>query len=144
MSELKQKLLADIKEAMKAKEKEKLVTLRGLSAAIKQIEVDSRREIVDADVVDVSRKEIKKRRDAIDFAAKAGRDEMVAQNEQEIALIENYLGEQLSEQELEAFIKDKVEGGASNIGAIMGALNKEHKGKFEGRVASTLAKKYLG
>ena len=144
MSELKNTLLADIKEAMKSKEKEKLVTLRGLSAGIKQIEVDARKEIEDSDVIDVARKEIKKRRDAIDFAKKANRDDMVTKNEQEIAILENYLGEQLSEQELDAFIKDKVDSGASNIGAIMGALNKEHKGKFEGRVASSIAKKYLG
>lgn len=144
MSELKKTLLADIKTAMKAKDKEALVTLRGLSAAIKQIEVDSRRDVEDADVISVARKEIKKRRDSIEFASKAGRDEMVAQDEKEIALIENYLGEQLSEQELEAFIKEKVDSGASNIGAIMGALNQTHKGKFEGRVASTIAKKYLG
>ena len=115
-----------------------------MSAGIKQIEVDARKEIEDSDVIDVARKEIKKRRDAIDFAKKANRDDMVTKNEQEIAILENYLGEQLSEQELDAFIKDKVDSGASNIGAIMGALNKEHKGKFEGRVASSIAKKYLG
>jgi uncharacterized protein YqeY len=144
MSELKAKLLSDIKEAMKAKQKESLVTLRGLSAAVKQIEVDTRADVDDAMVVDIVRKEIKKRRDAIEFAEKAGRSEMVAQNESEIALLENYLGDQLSAEELESLIKSLIDGGADNIGAVMGVLNKEHKGKFEGRVASTLVKKHLG
>lgn len=144
MSELKAKLLADIKEAMKARQKEKLVNLRGLSAAIKQIEVDTRSDVDDAMVVDIVRKEIKKRRDAIDFASQAGRSDMVEQNESEISLLENYLGEQLSEEQLETYIKSLIDSGADNIGAVMGALNKEHKGKFEGRLASSLVKKHLG
>lgn len=144
MSELKDKLLADIKESMKAKEKEKLVTLRGLSAAIKQIEVDTRKDVDDSGIVDIVRKEIKKRRDAIDFAQKAGRSELVAQNESEISLLENYLGEQLSAEELEKIITDLVSAGAESIGQVMGTLNQQHKGKFEGRVASTLIKKHLG
>ena len=81
MSEIKAKLDSDIKSAMKAREKEKLVTLRGISAALKQVEVDSRKELTDDDVLSVINKEIKKRRDSLGIAKEAGRYDLVEQNE---------------------------------------------------------------
>jgi len=84
MSEIKAKLDSDIKAAMKAREKEKLVTLRGLSAALKQVEVDTRKELTDNDVLSIMNKELKKRRDSLSFAKEASRKDLVEQNEVEI------------------------------------------------------------
>lgn len=144
MSEIKAKLDSDIKSAMKAREKEKLVTLRGISAALKQVEVDSRKELTDDDVLSVINKEIKKRRDSLGFAKEAGRDDLVEQNEAEIKLIQGYVGEEITEDKLRALIQELVDGGAGNIGAVMGGLNQKYKGRFEGKVASALAKEILG
>lgn len=143
MSETKEKINADIKIAMKARDQATVTNLRGLTAAIKQFEVDTRTEASEEKVISIIQKEIKMRRDALEFAEDQNRPELVAKNKFEIALLQKYLGEQLSEAELTGLIKEAIAGGANNLGAIMGALNKSHKGKFEGKVASELAKTLL-
>lgn len=144
MSEIKAKLQNDIKETMKARDQNKLTILRGLSSAIKQVEVDTRTELDDAAVMTIFQKEIKKRKDALQFAKDAGRAELIEQNEAEIKLIQSYLGEQLAGTELRALIQKIVDDGAKAIGQVMGELNKGHKGKFDGREASEIVKELLG
>jgi len=143
MSETKNKINALLKESMKARDQATVTTLRGLTAAIKQFEVDTRTEADEEKVVSIVQKEIKMRRDAIGFAKEQGREDLLTQNEAEVALLQKFLGEQLSEDELTALIKEAITGGANNLGAIMGMLNKSHKGKFEGKIASELAKTLL-
>ena len=140
---MKDKIFSDIKDAMRSKEKVKLLVLRGLMACIKQIEVDTREDVTDAQVVEIIQKEIKKRRDSIMHAEKADRTDIIDENTAEIAILQPYLGEQLSEEELKELITDLISNGSNNIGAIMGALNKDHKGKFEGKIASGLIKSLL-
>ena len=143
MSETKNKINALLKESMKARDQATVTTLRGLTAAIKQFEVDTRTEADEEKVVSIVQKEIKMRRDAIGFAKEQGRDDLLTQNEAEVALLQKFLGEQLSEEQLTNLIKEAIAGGANNLGAIMGLLNKSHKGKFEGKIASELAKTLL-
>ena len=143
MSEIKTKLQEDIKVAMKAREKEKLTTLRGLSAALKQVEVDKRIELDDAAVVEIFNKELKKRRDSLSFAKEAGREDMVADNEAEIKLIQSYLGEELPEDKLREIVAELVAGGSDSIGAVVGELNKKYKGRFQGKLASAIIKESL-
>ena len=114
MSEIKAKLQDDIKTAMKARDQEKLTTLRGLSSAIKQVEVDTRKEADEAAIVAIFQKEIKKRRDALQFAEQAKRDDLIEQNKSELALIQSYLGEQLSEEQLRTIISGLISSGADN------------------------------
>lgn len=143
MSEIKAKLQEDIKTAMKARDQVRLTNLRGLSSAIKQVEVDTRQELDDAAVLSIFQKEIKKRRDALQFAEDAKREDLIAQNKTEIALIQGYMGEQLSEDKLREMISQLIASGSDNLGKIMGELNKTHKGKFDGKQASELAKTLL-
>lgn len=143
MSEIKAKIQEDIKVAMRARDSKTLTTLRGLVSEIKKVEIDTRKELADAGVIEILQKEIKKRRDTIGFAEQAGRVEMVQENEQEIKLIQNYLGAQLSEDQLKEIIKTLIAAGSNNIGQIMGALNKDYKGQFEGKVASLIVKDLL-
>ena len=140
---VKAKLLEDIKTTMKARDQKKLTVLRGLNAAIKQVEIDTRTELKDEQIKDIIQKEIKKRRDTIKFAKDAGRTEIVEDSENEIALLSEYLGKQLSEQELGSLIQKIIADGADNIGKVMGALNKDYKGQFDGRLASELIKTNL-
>ncbi len=144
MSEIKTKLQEDIKTAMKARDQERLTTLRGLSSAIKQVEIDTRKELDEAGVQSIFQKEIKKRKDALQFAEQAAREDLIAQNKGEIALIQSYLGEQLTDDKLKSIIVELVAGGADNLGKIMGELNKSYRGKFDGKMASELAKGVLG
>ncbi len=141
---MKAKLQEDIKVSMKARDSKKLETLRQLSAAIKQVEIDTRKELTDADIIAIFQKEIKKRRDAIEFAEKANREDLIEQSRWEISLIQEYLGDQLSEDKLREIIQNIINAGNNHIGKIMGELNQQHKGKFEGQVASRIVKEILG
>ncbi len=144
MSEIKSKLLEDIKSAMKAREQEKLLTLRSLSAELKKVEVDTRKDLTDADVVAIIQREIKKRRDSLEFAKTANRDDLIKADETEIKIYLSYLGEQLDESKLKELISKMIADGHNNIGKIMSELNQQYKGKFEGKIASEIAKSLLG
>ena len=144
MSVIKAKILEDTKLAMKAKDQLRLNTLRGLTSEIKRTEIDTRKDLDDAGVVVILQREIKKRRDALQFAQDAKREDLIEQNQAEIVIIQSYLGEQLSEDKLREIIQALIASGANNLGKIMGELSKDHKGKFEGKVASELAKSLLG
>lgn len=143
MSEIKNKIQEDVKAAMRAKDMPRLTTLRGLVSEIKKIEIDTRKDLDEAGVIAVLQKEIKKRRDALEFAENAKREDLISQNKSEIQLIQAYLGEQFSEDKLKEIIGGLIASGADNLGKIMGELNKAHKGKFEGKLASELAKSLL-
>ena len=144
MGTIKEKVQEEIKTAMKAREQHRLETLRGLLSEIKRVEIDTRADVGEEQCVQILQKEVKKRRDAIDFAKTAGRAELVEQNQQEVAWIQSFLGEQLGEEALRKLIEGFVASGADSLGKIMGELNKSHKGKFEGKVASEIAKSLLG
>jgi len=143
MSKLKAQIQEDIKAAMKQRKQELVVTLRGLVAEINKAEIDGRTELSDDQCLGLIQKEIKKRRDTISFAEQGNRTDLVEQNKNEISMLQNYLGEQLGEDQLRKIISELVSAGANSIGAVMGALNKEHKGKFEGKIASELVKEIL-
>lgn len=144
MSELKSKINEDVKNAMKARNQHTVTTLRGLLAAVKQVEVDTRTEVDDAKLIQIIQKEIKMRRDALSFAKEQNRSDLVEQNESEVALLQNYLGKQLTEDELKSIITTLISEGNDNIGKIMGGLNSKYKGQFEGKVASEVIKACLG
>ena len=105
---LKEAIKNDIKAAMRAKDTAKRDTLRNLQAAIKQIEVDERRELGDADVEAVLMKYAKQREDAKAQFAEAGRDDLVAKEEAELAIVKSYLPEPLSDEELETMLREII------------------------------------
>ena len=143
MPTLKEQIQEDLKTAMRALDQHTLITLRGLSAAVKQIEVDTRKELDDEQVAKVITQEIKKRRDALPYAEKQQRQDLIEQNQAELAMLQKYLGQPLSQEELGQLIDQAIAAGADNIGKIMGALNKEYKGRFDGKVASELSRSKL-
>ncbi|MCC6221539.1 MAG: GatB/YqeY domain-containing protein [Deltaproteobacteria bacterium] len=141
---MKEKIQEDIKVAMKASRKDDVITLRGLLSEIKRLEIDTRTALTDEQCIGVLQKEIKKRRDAIEFAKKANRGDLVEKNEAEIALIQRYLGEQLGEGQLKELVAKLIAQGASSVGQVMASLNKDYKGKFEGKLASEIIREQLG
>lgn len=145
---LKKQVLDDIKNAMKAGEKDRLGVLRMLSAAIKQREVDERIDMDDAQVIAVVEKMIKQRRESIRQYTDGGRPELAAKEEAEITLLEPYLPEQLSDAELDQLIAAAIEStGASemkDMGKVMGQLKPQIQGKADMGAVSAKIKAKLG
>ena len=108
MSALKQRLVDDMKSAMRAKEKDRLLTVRTILAAIKQQEVDTREDVDEAGVLAILDKQSKQRRESIAQFTKAGRDDLVAQEELELVFIQEYLPEPLSDEEVQSLIKEAI------------------------------------
>jgi len=142
-NELKAKVEENVKLAMKARDKFKLGVLRCLLSALKQEEIDTRLDLSNEKAIEIVQKEIKKRRDAREYAEKAGRTELVAENDAEIVMLQEYLGRQLSEEDLRGVIKTLISSGSDSIGKVMSGLNASYKGQFEGRLASSLIKELL-
>jgi hypothetical protein len=144
---LKERLMDDLKSAMKAKDKLRKDTVTMLRSAIKQVEVDERRELTDEDVIDIIASQIKQKNNAItDFKA-GGRADLVEQTETEIALLQDYLPEQLSEEALIALIQEAISktGAASvkDMGKVMGMVTAEAKGRADNKRIADLVKKAL-
>ncbi|WP_345969718.1 GatB/YqeY domain-containing protein [Sulfurimonas sp. HSL1-6] len=145
--ELKDQIRNDIKEAMKAKEVQRRDALRLLSSAMKQIEVDERKELSDDDVIAIIQKQIKQRNDAAAQYKDAGRDELYDKEMAEIAVFETYLPAQLDDAELESAVKAIIEKtGAStmkDMGKVMGKASKELAGQADGKRISGCVKTLL-
>ena len=106
---IKEKLMQDLKAAMKSHDKIKKDTITMVRAAIKQIEVDKRVDLSDEEVIDIISKQYKERVSSIDEFKRGGRDDLVAQTEEEIKIILEYLPKQLTDEELEDIIKEAIE-----------------------------------
>jgi hypothetical protein len=146
-SPLKETIQESVKSAMRAKEKERLATLRQITAAIKQQEVDNRADMSDDDIIVVLTKMTKQRRDALTQFEEAGRDDLAAIEKAELAIIEEFLPAQLSAEEIAAEIEAVIaETGASNpkdMGAVMNALRPKLQGRADMGPVSGLVKKAL-
>lgn len=143
MPETKAKIQEELKTAMKNHEQHKVITLRGLMAAIKQYEVDKRVDAGEETVLETIRKEIKKRRETLKYAEQEKREDLILQNNTELEILQGFLGVELGEEELRKLISELVSSGCDSIGKVMGALNKDYKGRFDGRLASELVKASL-
>lgn len=144
---LKEQISNDIKEAMKAKDTQRRDALRLLSSAMKQVEVDERKELSDDDVIAIIQKQIKQRNDAAAQYKDAGREELYDKEMAEIAVFETYLPAQLDDAELESAVKAIIEKtGASSMkdmGKVMGAASKELAGQADGKRISGCVKQLL-
>jgi uncharacterized protein YqeY len=146
---LKSRIQDDVKAAMKAKDKERLVTLRLITAAIKQREVDGREELNEEQVLAVLEKMIKQRRDSITQYESAGRQELAEKERSEIAIIEAYMPEGLSEEEIATLIEQAIgETGAESMrdmGKVMGLLKPKMQGRADmGKVSGLIKQKLSG
>ncbi len=144
---LKAQIQADIKVAMRAKDTARRNTLRNLSAAIKQVEVDERRALSDDDVEAILMKYAKQREDAKVQFAQGGRDDLVAQEEAELRIVHAYLPEPMDDAELTAILKTVItQTGASSLkdmGRIMGAAKAAVGRRADGGRIHRIAQKLL-
>jgi len=143
MSTLKVRITEDMKAAMRAKEAERLGAIRMLTAAIKQKEVDERVELDDAAVVGIVDKLLKQRKDSIEAFQKADRQDLVAKEQAEAAVLQAYLPARLSADEVAAEVKAIVAElgakGPGDMGKVMGAVKQRLAGKADmGQVSAAV------
>jgi uncharacterized protein YqeY len=131
---LKEKLSSAVKDAMRSKDKDRLVTLRMAQAAVKQIEVDERRELTDDDVLKVLDKMLKQRRDAAAQYDDAGRGELADKERSEMVIIEEFMPAALSEDDLDALIRATINATGASGMQDMGNVMNELKPQVLGRV----------
>jgi len=145
---LKERIKNDIKEAMRAKENGKRDTLRNIQTAIKQIEVDERRELDEGEVEKILLKYAKQREDAIVQFRDGGRLDLVAKEEEELEIIAEYMPKQLSDEELKTALLEVIASvGAESmkdIGKVMGVAKTAIGTKADGGRINALAKALLG
>ncbi len=144
---LKERLQKDLKEAMKAKDTFKRDTIRFLMSAIKQVEVDTRKELSDEDIVKIIQKSVKQREEAAAQYKEGGRDDLYEKEIKEAELLRTYLPAQLSDEELEKELKAIIEetGATSmkDMGKVMGAATKRLAGRADGKRINEVVKKLL-
>ena len=147
MSQLKQLITNDMKLAMKAQDKPALKAIRMIIGAIKQKEIDDRIELNDSQVLAVIQKMVKQRKDSISQFSDAGRNDLVEVEESELVIINNYMPEQLSDDEVDAAVTKAItDSGADSMkdmGKLMGILKVQLDGKADMGAVSQLIKAKL-
>ena len=147
MSQLKNRITDDMKSAMKAKDKQTLKAVRMILGAIKQKEVDERIELDDAQVMAVIQKMVKQRKDSISQFSDAGRTDLVEVEEAELVVINSYMPEQLSDEEVSVAVDKAITNSGANsmkdMGKLMGMLKSQLDGQADMGLVSRLIKDKL-
>ena len=145
---LKEQITEAMKDAMRSKEKERLGTIRLMLSEVKRIEVDERIDIDDARLLAVLDKMVKQRRDSISQFEQAGRQELADKEQTEIVVIQDFLPQPLSEEELAVMIDDTIASvGAESMkdmGKVMGIIKPQIQGRADAGVVSGMIKAKLG
>jgi uncharacterized protein YqeY len=145
---LKERLAEETTAALRAGQKVRLSTLRLLSAAVKNREVELLHPLDDDEFVEVATREAKRRREAIEAYENAGRDDRAATEREELAVLQEYLPAGLTDQEIDALIDDAIAqtgaSGPGDMGKVMSAVMAETKGRADGRAVQARVKSRLG
>ena len=145
---LKQRIQDDMKSAMKGGDKRRLGAVRLVLAAIKQREVDERIELNDEQVLAVLDKMVKQRRDSLDQYQQAGREDLAEQEQFEIEVLQGYLPEALSAEEIDTLIAEAITAAGAesmrDMGKVMGQLKPQLQGRADIGAVSALVKQKLG
>jgi len=144
MSELLARLEAALNASRKAQDKPATLLLGTLISEVKNRRIELKRDPTDAEVVEVLRKGIKRRRESVEMYEKGGRIHLAEKERSEAAAIEKYLPAQVSDDELRAAVIAAIAGGATAIGAVMGKVLPQFKGRAEGATINAIAREELG
>lgn len=145
---LREQLMSDFKDAMKAKDEVRKNTISFARAAVKQYEIDNRKELDDEGIVAILAKQVKMRKDALSDFEKAGRMDLADAYKQEIEVLQKYLPAQLSADEIRDIVKATaaelgIEGGKQNMGKLMGAVMGKVKGVADGNDVRKVIEEFL-
>lgn len=144
MSELAARLQGELNTARKAQDKARLLLLGTVLADLQNHEISLKRALTDDDVVEVLRKAIKRRKESVEMFEKGGRAEQAATERWEAEALEVYLPAAPSDDEVRAAVRAAIEGGAKQMGAVMGKVMPRFKGRLDGSVLSRIAREELG
>lgn len=148
MGALKDRLPLELREAMKARDRTRLATLRLLTAAVRNREVELGHDLSDEELQAVASTEVKRRREAAEAYEQGGRPELAQQERAEQAILETYLPEQLSDEELDAIIDEAVAAtgasGPGDVGRVMGQVMGKAKGRADGNEVRRRVAERLG
>ena len=146
-SSLKEQIVAEMKSAMKSGDKERLATIRLILSAVKQVEVDTRSDVNDQDLIGILDKMAKQRRESIDQFEQAGRNDLADKEKSELATIADYLPQALSEDEVNQLIEKAVSQTSASsmkeMGAVMAILKPQMQGRADMSQVSKLIKAKL-
>lgn len=144
---LKERLMEDLKNAMRNKEKSLKDVITLVRAAIKQREVDERIDLNDEDIIDIIAKQVKQKRDSIESFEKGNREDLVAMTQNEIDILMEYMPRQLTEDEVDEIVKSAVDETGANtvkdIGKVMSIVMPKVKGKADGNLVNKIVRQYL-
>ncbi|NLY44080.1 MAG: GatB/YqeY domain-containing protein [Clostridiaceae bacterium] len=144
---LKDRLLEDMKAAMKEKDLVRKNAVQMVRAAILQVEKDDKITLDDEKILEVIYKEVKKRKDALPEYEKSGRQDLIDDLNKEIEVLMSYLPKQLTEQELEQMVKETIQelnaSSMKDMGKVMSSMMSKTKGRADGKTINALVKKYL-
>lgn len=144
---LKQQIEEQIKNALKGGEELRLSTLRFLLSAIKNDEIAKQREVTDEEVISVVRHQVKQRKESIEAFQKGGREELAEKERQELEILNKFLPQQLSEEEVKKMVQETIaelpESERKNFGKVMGVVMSRIKGQTEGNIVAKVVKEVL-
>ena len=147
MSAIKERLVSDVKVAMKAKDKDLVGTLRLITSAVKQVEVDTRTELTDIDVLGILTKMVKQRQDSLTIFANANRKDLADKEQYELNVISRYLPKQMTEAEIVDLVAEKIieldVKSAKDMGRLMAALKPLVAGKADMSIVSKIVKQKI-
>lgn len=146
---LKERLMNDYKEALKSRDEIRKNTINLARSAIKQVEVDTRQELQDEDIIPILAKQVKMRRDAIGEFERGNRTDLVDAYKTEIEVLQTYLPAELTEDQIREIVMTTaavmgIEGGRQNMGKLMGATMPKVKGVADGGVVKKIIEEFLG
>ena len=140
---MKQRLQDDLKAAMKSRDERRTMTLRGVLAEITRIEKDVCREANENEIAQVLKRERARREEALEFARKANRADLIALNEADARVLDAYIPAGLSADEVKAAIAGQIAAGTNQMGPLMKALREKFGARLDGKMASELVKEAL-
>lgn len=144
MSILQSRLATELTAARKGQDKPATLLLSSTLAEVRNRSIELKRDVTDDDVIEVIRRGIKKRRESIEIYEKAGRTELAATERAEVGLLEKYLPAQVSPDEIRVAVRAAIAGGAGNVGAVMGKVMPQFKGRADGSAINAIAREELG
>ncbi len=143
MTDMLVRLQADLNTARKAQDKPLVLLLGSIISDVKYREIEIKRDLADDDVVEVLRKGIKRRRESIEMFDKGGRADLAATERSEVEALGKYLPAGASDDEIRAAVIVAIDGGAANIGAVMGKVMSQFKGRAEGGTINAIVREEM-
>ncbi|MFN2285427.1 MAG: GatB/YqeY domain-containing protein [Anaerolineae bacterium] len=145
--DLKEQLQHDLQDAMRARDEQRKLALRMALSAVQLAEVEQRSDLDDAAIVEVIRKEVRRREDALEMMRQAGRDDMIADDEAQVIILQSYLPKLMTEEEIEVIAREVIAEvqatSPADMGKVMKSLMPRVQGKADGRMVSQVVRDLL-